>query len=135
MSNLPPAQTAYVAAAGRLLIAAIFLLSGFGKVAAPAATLAYITAQKLPFPLGAYLIALTVELGGSLLLVIGYRARIVASVIALYCLAAALGFHRDLADQDQFINFFKNVAMAGGLLQITAFGAGRLSVDARRGRA
>lgn len=135
MTSPSPAQAAYVAAFGRLLIALIFLLSGIGKIAAPTATMAYIASAGLPFPPGAFLVALAVELGGGTLLVIGYRTRAVALIVALFCVAAALGFHHKLADQDQFINFFKNIAMAGGLLQISAFGAGSFSLDARRGRA
>lgn len=130
-----PALAARMAAFGRLLIAPIFLLSGIGKVAMPTATIAYIGSADLPFPPGAYAVALTVELGGGLLLLLGYRARIVALIVALFCVAAAFGFHHDLADQNQFIHFFKNIAMAGGLLQIVAFGAGSLSLDARLGRA
>jgi putative oxidoreductase len=51
----------------------------------------------------------------------------------VFSIAAALAFHNHFADQNQFIHFFKNVAMAGGLLQVVAFGAGRFSLDARRG--
>lgn len=137
-SALPAARsdatfnTSLVALIGRILIAAIFLLSGFAKLTAPAATIAYIQTAGLPAPSLAYGIALLAELGGGILLVIGYRTRLVAAGLALFALATALGFHHDFADQNQFIHFFKNVAMAGGLLQIVAFGGGRLRVDARR---
>ncbi len=117
---------------GRILIAAIFLLSGASKIAAPAYTISYIQSAGLPLPNIAYGIAVVVELGGGLLLLAGYRTRIAAAVLAIFSLAAALSFHNNLADQNQFIHFFKNVAMAGGLLQVAAFGGGRLSLDARR---
>ena len=71
------------------------------------------------------------ELGGGLALVAGFRTRFVAAVLALFSLATALAFHNHLADQNQFIHFFKNVAMAGGLLQVVAFGAGRFALDRR----
>ncbi len=125
-------QLRYLPAFGRLLIAIIFLMSGFGKLAAPSAAIGYITAAGLPAPTLAYLVAVLVELGGGILLVIGFQTRIVAAVIAVFCIAAALGFHTHFADQNQMNNFLKNVAMAGGLLQIVAFGAGALSVDNRR---
>jgi putative oxidoreductase len=137
-SALPAARSdaafdiSLVAFVGRILIAAIFLLSGFAKLTAPAATIAYIQTAGLPAPSLAYGIALLAELGGGILLVIGYRTRLAATGLALFALATALGFHHDFADQNQFIHFFKNVAMAGGLLQVVAFGGGRLSVDARR---
>jgi putative oxidoreductase len=117
---------------GRIMIAAIFLLSGFSKITMPAGTIGYIQSAGLPLPQVAYGIAVLVELGGGILLVLGYRTRIVAAILAVFAIATALGFHHDLADQNQFIHFFKNVAMAGGLLQVVAFGAGRLSLDARR---
>jgi putative oxidoreductase len=125
------ANPAIVPLVGRILIAAIFVLSGFSKLTAPAGTIAYIQAAGLPAPMLAYAIALTVELGGGLLLIAGYRTRIVAAILTAFAFATAIGFHHDLADQNQFIHFFKNVAMAGGLLQVVAFGGGRLSLDHR----
>jgi hypothetical protein len=69
--------------------------------------------------------------GGGLLLISGYRVRIVAITLALFCIATAISFHNNFADKNQMIHFLKNVMMAGGLLQIAAFGAGRLSLDHR----
>ena len=116
---------------GRVFLSAIFLLSGVGKIADPASTIGYIQSAGLPFPEVAFGVAVLVEIVGGALLVLGYRARLVAAVLALFSLGAAFGFHFDLADQNQFIHFFKNVAMAGGLLQVVAFGAGRFSLDDR----
>lgn len=117
---------------GRIAIAAIFILSGISKLTAPAATIGYIQSVGLPFPILALGAAVLVEIFGSLLLVAGYRTRLVAAGMAVFTIATALAFHNNLADQNQFIHFFKNVAMAGGLLQIVAFGGGRLSLDGRR---
>jgi len=120
-----------IALAGRVLLAAIFVMSGLGKVAAPAATLAYMTAAGLPLaPLGLAGAAL-IELGGGIALILGYRTRLVGSVLAVFAIVTALIFHSAFADQNQLIHFFKNVALAGGLLQVAAFGGGRLSLDAR----
>jgi putative oxidoreductase len=107
---------------GRIMIAAIFLLSGASKLADPAAAMGYIASVGLPLPAFALAGAVVVEIGGSLLLIAGYRLRLVATVMALFSLATAAFFHHAFADQNQFIHFFKNVAMAGGLLQIVAFG-------------
>ena len=116
---------------GRILVAAIFILSGLGKIAAPAATQGYIAAMGMPAPLLAYIGAIVVELGGGLLLLAGYRTRLVAAGLALFSIVTAFIFHHALADQNQMIHFLKNFAMAGGLLQFVAYGAGRISVDGR----
>ena len=126
------AESGIVPLIGRILIAAIFLLSGISKITAPAATIGYIQSAGLPAPTVAYGIAALIELGGGTLLVLGYRTRIVAAILTLFAFATAIGFHHNFADQNQFIHFFKNVAIAGGLLQVVAFGGGRLSLDARR---
>jgi len=123
-----------VAAIGRLLISVIFIMSGLGKIADPTGTQVYIAAAGLPVPLIAYLTAIVVELGGGVLLVIGYQTRIVALVMAAFTLAAALGFHNNFADQNQMIHFLKNISMMGGLLQVVAFGAGAFSLDGRAAR-
>ena len=125
-------HSAWIAALGRVLIAAIFLYSGFGKIMAPEGTQAYIAAAGLPLPIVGYVLAILVEVGGGLLLLIGYQTRLVALIIALYSIVAALAFHSQFADQNQLIHFMKNFCIAGGLLQIVAFGAGSMSVDARR---
>lgn len=128
------ASTASSAAAlaGRVMLAAIFLLSGASKLAAPAMTIGYIESTGLPFPSVGLAVAVAVELLGGLALVLGYRTRLAAAALAVFTVAAAAAFHNQLGDQNQFIHFFKNVAIAGGLLQVVALGAGRWSLDARR---
>lgn len=118
--------------AGRALLAPLFLLSGVSKVVAPAATIGMIASSGLPLATLGFALAVLVEVGGSISLLAGYRTRLVAAVMALFTVATALAFHNNLADQNQFIHFFKNIAIAGGLLQLVAFGGGRLSLDARR---
>ena len=119
---------------GRILIGAPFVMSGLGKLAAYSATVGYIAAMGLPVPPLAFLVSVLIELGGGLLLLSGYRVRLVSVVMAVFCVVTALVFHHNFADQNQMINFLKNVMMAGGLLQITWFGAGAFSLDARSGR-
>ena len=122
----------YIAAFGRLLIAALYLISGFGKIAAPAITQGYIASAGLPFPLLALLVAIVIEVGGGILLILGYQSRIVATAMAVFTVAAALGFHHNFADQNAMAHFLKNISITGGLLQIAAFGAGSFSIDGRR---
>ena len=118
---------------GRLLIGGIFALSGFAKLVAYGPTTAEIASAHLPFPPLAFAAAVIVELGFGLLLVIGFQARLVALVLAFWCVVTAVCFHTNFADQMQMINFLKNLMIAGGLLQIVHFGAGAISVDARKG--
>lgn len=117
---------------GRVLLAAIFLLSGISKISDPAGTIGYINMVGLPFPPLSYGAAVVTEILGSIALILGFQTRIVALILALFSVATALTFHNNLSDLNQFIHFFKNIAMAGGLLQVVAFGAGRYSLDARR---
>ena len=124
--------TRYLPFAGRLLIGLPFAMSGLGKLAAYGATTELIRAAGLPVPPLAFAVAAAVELGGGLLLVAGFQTRLVAAALALFSFAAAVSFHGNFADQNQMIHFLKNVMMAGGLLQIVAFGGGALSVDNRR---
>jgi putative oxidoreductase len=128
----PSIQTSYLPLAARLLLAPIFILSGVGKLAAASGTIAYIASTGAPLPQVGYALAVAVELGGGVLLLLGFRTRAVASAIALFSLAAAVLFHSNFADQNQMIHFMKNVAIAGGLLQVVAFGAGGFSLDAFR---
>jgi putative oxidoreductase len=121
-----------IATVGRILIAVIFIMSGLSKLGAPAATQGYIASVGLPLPLLSYLLAVVTELGGGLLLLVGFQTRLIAAWLAVFTVAAAIFFHSNLADQNQFINFVKNVMITGGLLQLVAFGATSLSLDARR---
>ena len=116
---------------GRLLIGLPFAMSGISKLAAYGPTTEMIAAAGLPAPSLAFAAAVVIELGGGLLLVAGFQARLVAIVLALFCLATAISFHSNFADQNQMFHFLKNIVIAGGLLQIASFGAGAISVDNR----
>ena len=127
-------QNDTIALVGRILLGVLFLMSGIGKLAAPAATQGYIAAMGLPLPLAAYLGSTGIEVIGSLLLIIGLQTRLTASVLAVFTLLTAVFFHNNFADQNQMIHFMKNVAIVGGLLQVAAFGAGAFSLDRRFNR-
>ena len=121
----------YVAVIGRALISTPFLVSGIGKIAAPAVTQGYIAAAGLPLPIAGYAIAVGIEVGGALMLLLGIKTRLTAAALAVFTLATAFAFHANFADQNQMIHFLKNLMITGGLLQVVAFGAGRFSIDAR----
>lgn len=120
-----------MAVAGRVALALIFVMSGVGKLAAPEATAGYIASAGLPFPVLALWGTIALELVGGGALALGFRTRWVAIVLAVFTIVAAALFHSQFGDQNQMIHFLKNIAIAGGLLQVAAFGAGSASLDAR----
>lgn len=120
-----------IALLGRVLLSAIFLWSGYGKAMAPAATMAAFSRLGLPVPGLAYATALVIEIGFGLAMLLGFRARIVGIVLAAWCVATALTAHYHPEVREQMINFMKNICMAGGFLQVAAWGAGRFSLDRR----
>ena len=125
-------NTTAIPTIGRVLLAAIFILSGFGKLMDPAAATGYIESSGLPFATLGLIAAIAVELGGGLLLAFGYKTRWVAAVLAAFSIVTGLIFHHAVSDQNQMIHLLKNFAMAGGLLQVVAFGAGAYSIDTRK---
>jgi putative oxidoreductase len=127
---MPGRQDTYLSIAslaGRLLMAAIFVISGCSKVTSYDATASLMAAHGLPPEL--LPIVILTELGGALALILGWRVRWVALALAGYCVLSALAFHLDLGNPDQAFNFLKNLAMAGGFLQLYAFGSGRFALD------
>jgi putative oxidoreductase len=123
----------YLPFIGRLFIGLPFMASGLSKIAARGATIALISSSNLPLPPPlAYIGAIAVEVGCGSLIIAGYQTRIVASMLALFCLTTAVFFHTNFADPNQTFHFIKNLVMTGGLLQVVAYGAGALSMDARR---
>ena len=115
--------------AGRSLLALLFLLSGIGKLSAYGATAAYMSSQGVP---GALLpLVIATELFGAVAVVLGWKTRAAALLLAGFSLVTAVLFHNNLADQTQMIMFFKNLSIAGGFLLLAANGAGRVSLDGR----
>lgn len=128
------ANQSAVPAIGRVLLAAIFIFSGIGKALAPSGTIGYIESAGLPFATLGLVAAIAIELGGGVMLALGVKTRLVAALLAAFSVVTALVFHNALGDQNQLIHFMKNIALAGGLLQVVAFGAGAYSVDAAASR-
>ena len=131
-------MTAPVALIARILLALMFVLAGLSKFGNLSGTAGYIGSKGLPLPMLLAIATAVLEVVGGLAIVVGYRARIAGLVLALFTLLASLLFHDFWslpADQQmvQQLMFMKNVSVAGGLLLLAAFGAGGLSLDARRG--
>lgn len=114
--------------AGRVLLASLFVLEALTKLSAYEAAQAYmrafgISGQILP-------LAIAVELGGGILIVLGWQTRIAAFVLAVFCATAAFIFHTKFGDRNQLIHFEKDLALAGAFLIVCARGAGSYSLDA-----
>jgi len=121
--------TGLVDFAARIMLALIFLLAGYSKITGYDGNLAYMASAGVPGFLLPAVIAL--EILGGLALVIGFQTRLAALGLAIFSVASAALFHADLADPVQFVMFFKNIAMAGGLLLLTVQPLGRWTLDRR----
>ena len=126
-----------LALVGRLLLALLFLPAGISKIAGFAGTAGYIASKGLPLPALGLVIAILMEVGGSLALIAGLKTRVAALALAVFTLVATFAFHNFwgvAADQAmvQQLMFYKNIAVVGGLLVLAAYGAGAWSVDAKR---
>ena len=132
---MTPSQDA-IALIGRVLLAFMFVYSGFGKVTGFEGTVASIAGKGLPLPQVGAVIAIAVELGAGLMLAVGWKTRFAAVAIAVFTLAASIFFHNfwTMADQAMRTNqimFLKNISIVGGMLMVVAFGPGRYSLDRR----
>jgi putative oxidoreductase len=130
-------QSAFSLAA-RILLAALFLPAGLSKLFGFTGTVGYIASVGLSLPMVGAVLAVALELLGGLALIAGYQTRWAAMLMALFTVAAGVLFHNFWAApaeafQVQQIMFMKNLAIAGGLLALTAFGPGAMSLDAKRG--
>ena len=112
---------------GRLLLSAIFLINGIGKIFNYEGTIQYMKNFDVP----GYLIipAITVEILFPILLILGYYTKFSALVLSLFTLALAVIFHTDFSNQMQLMSFLKNIAIAGGFLIIFVYGPGKYSID------
>ena len=112
---------------GRILLSAIFLINGIGKIFNYEGTIQYMENFNVP----SYLIipAITVEILFPILLIIGYYTKFSALVLSLFTLALAVIFHTDFSNQMQLMSFLKNIAIAGGFLIIFVYGPGKYSID------
>ena len=121
---------------GRILVAAIFLWSGIGKIGGFAGTAGYMASKGLPMAEVLLVITILVEVGASILIIIGYQTRLAALALLLWMIPVTLIFHAFWAVpadqvQMQMINFFKNLGLMGAMLLLIGFGPGVYSVDRR----
>ena len=119
------------ALAGRVLLAIMFVVAGYGKIGGYAGTQGYMDSIGVPGMLLPLVIIL--ELGGGLAIIAGWQTRMVAILLAGFCLLSAFVFHLDFAGRMQSIMFMKNLAVAGGFLALAAYGPGALALDNRSG--
>ena len=112
---------------GRILISTLFFLNGIFKINNYDDSIGWMESFGIP---GILIIpAIILEIAGPVLIVVGYQTRIAAALLSIFCLATAIIFHNDFADQIQFTSFLKNIALAGGFLFLVVNGAKNLSLD------
>ena len=119
----------YLSPIARIFIAIIFLMSGLNKIGNYGNTAYWMEAVGVPSLFLPIVIAL--EIVGGLAIILGWKARIFSFLLAGFCMLSAIVFHSNFADQNEMINFMKNIAIAGGFLTITINGAGSFSLDGR----
>ena len=112
---------------GRVFISLVFLLSGFNKIENYQGTLGWMESLGVP---GIFLIpAIILEIVGPILIIVGYKVKISAAILSLFCISTAAIFHTDFSNQMQLISFMKNIALAGGFLFLVVNGAKDFSLD------
>jgi|TARA_Y100000994_G_scaffold95335_1_gene78937 putative oxidoreductase len=112
---------------GRILISALFLLNGIFKISNYDGTIGWMESFGMP---GILLIpAIILEIAGPVLIIIGYKTKLAAGLLSLFCIATAFIFHNDFANQMQLTSFLKNIALAGGFLILFVNGAKGFSLD------
>ena len=112
---------------GRILISSVFLISGFNKINQYNGTIEWMESFGMP---GILIIpAILLEIIGSLMIIIGYKTRVIATLFSVFCITLAIIFHNDFSDQMQLVSFLKNLALAGGFLFLMVSGPGKISLD------
>jgi len=116
---------------GRIFISLVFLLSGINKIGNYEGTVGWMESLGMP---GIFLIpAIILEISAPILIMIGYKVKISAALLSIFCIATAVIFHNDFSNQMQLISFMKNIALAGGFLFIVVNGAKDFSLDKKFG--
>ena len=112
---------------GRISISTLFLLNGILKISNYEGVISWMESFGVP---GMLLVpTIILEIVGPVLIIIGYKTKLSAGLLSLFCIATAFIFHNDFADQMQFTSFLKNVALAGGFLILFVNGAKGISLD------
>ena len=112
---------------GRILLSALFLIEGIGKISMQEDVMMYMENYGIPGIL--FIPAVILEILFPLLLIVGYKTKLAALVMALFTLTVAIIFHTDFSDGMQLISFLKDLAIAGGFMIIIAYGSNKFSID------
>ena len=112
---------------GRVLLSALFLIEGIGKISVQENVVMYMEDYGVPGIL--FIPAIVLEILFPIILIVGYRTRWAASIMALFTFAVAIIFHSDFNEEMQLIMFLKDIAIAGGFMIIVAYGPGKISLD------
>lgn len=127
--TLSPSHQSLALLLGRILLAVMFIISGFNKIPGFAGTAGYMASKGLPFVEVLLVLTILIELGGGLALLLGWQARLAALIFFLWLIPVTFIFHPFWADQTQFNSFMKNLAIMGGMLYVFAAGPGGFGID------
>jgi putative oxidoreductase len=119
----------YLVPLGRLLLSIVFIWVGIQQLRDPSGTLHYFEHVNVPAAAVAVWISVVIHIVGGVALLVGFKARWAAAVLAIFCIVTAFGVHLVAGDAGNMAHFLKNLAMAGGYLYVVAYGAGTLSID------
>jgi len=114
-------------------MSSLFIWDGVRQLLSPSDFAQYFASVHVPLPNVAIWISIPIHLLGGMALLVGFKTRWAAALLALLCVGAAFGVHLPIGDQDNMIHFYKNLVMTGGFLYVIAFGAGAVSIDGKAG--
>ena len=118
---------------GRLLMSSLFIWDGIRQLRSPSVFAQYFASVHVPLPNVAIWLSIPIHLLAGMALLVGFKTRWAAALLAVLSVATAFGVHLPIGDQDNMIHFYKNLVMTGGFLYVIAFGAGAVSIDCKVG--
>jgi putative oxidoreductase len=121
----------YLLPLGRLLMSSLFIWDGVLQLRNPGGTAQYFASVHVPVPNVAIWVSIAIHILGGVALLVGFKTRWAAAVLALLCIGTAFGVHLPAGDQANMVEFYKNLTMTGGLLYVTAVGPGAMSIDGK----
>jgi len=119
----------YLPPLARFLMSSLFVWEGVLQLRNPGGTAQYFASVHVPVPDVAVWISIAIHLLGGLAILVGFKTRWAAALLAVFCLGTAFGVHLPAGDAENMIHFYKNLVMAGGFLYVVAYGAGGMSID------
>jgi putative oxidoreductase len=123
----------YLPPLGRLLMSSLFIWDGVRQLLSPSVFAQYFASVHVPLPNVAIWLSIPIHLLAGMALLVGFKTRWAAALLAVLSVATAFGVHLPIGDQDNMIHFYKNLVMTGGFLYVIAFGAGTVSIDGKVG--